>query len=159
MSGRSSRGRGRSRTQGGGGRSRAGSQSPGGTQRTRHRQHQSATARWSSAPPGLASDPGTGSVSSSSTSTGRTAADILSHPTAVSAESDFSLSEVFAGAVSPAGLAAAAAASSAADLFQSNPLPARTSLGAAPGGGGVGSAVGVPASLTPRARTTAGGFG
>ena len=92
-------------------------------------------------------DPGTGSVSSSST--GRIAADVLSHPTTVSAESDFSLSEVFAGAVSPAGLAAAAAASSAADLFRSQP------------GGGRASGTGAAAAqaLTPRARTGGGEFG
>lgn len=100
-------------------------------------------------------DPGTGSVSSSSTSTGRIAADVLSHPTTVSAESDFSLSEVFAGAVSPAGLAAAAAASSAADLFQSAPPGPPRALG-----GGIG---GSASALTPRARTGGGrgggGFG
>lgn len=66
----------------------------------------------------------------------------------MSAESDFSLSEVFAGAVSPAGLAAAAAASSAADLFQSAPPGPRVP-------GGVASAS-IP---TPRARTGGGMFG
>lgn len=62
--------------------------------------------------------PGTGSMSSTSSSTARISADQLSHPTTSSAESDFSLSEVFAGSVSPAGLAAAAA-STAAELFPS----------------------------------------
>lgn len=83
----------------------------------------------------------TRSVSSSSTSTGRLAADVLSHPPTVSAESDFSISDVFAGqggALSPAGLAAAAAASSAADLFQST--------------GGTPSST----SVTPRARIASG---
>lgn len=62
--------------------------------------------------------PGTGSMSSTSSSTARISADQLSHPTTSSAESDFSLSEVFVGSVSPAGLAAAAA-SSAVELFPS----------------------------------------
>lgn len=100
--------------------------------------------------------PGTGSISNSSTSTGRIAADVLSHPTTVSAESDFSLSEVFAGAVSPAGLAAAAAASSAADLFQSaprTPAAASTTTGA-----GVTEGRGSEAR-TPRGRSALGGFG
>lgn len=62
--------------------------------------------------------PGTGSMSSTSSSTARISADQLSHPTTSSAESDFSLSEIFVGSVSPAGLAAAAA-SSAVELFPS----------------------------------------
>lgn len=53
MSGRSGRGRGRNRQQDAGSPGRSGSQSPGGLAGARHRQHQSATARWSSAPPGL----------------------------------------------------------------------------------------------------------
>ncbi|CAM9206800.1 unnamed protein product [Scytosiphon promiscuus] len=105
MSGRSSRGR--NRVQGGG----ASTSPSGGAQQ--NRQHQSATARWSGARGTLTpSDQGTGSVSSSSTSTGRIAADVLSQPTTISAESEFSLSEVsHQGA--PPGVAEAAAETAA----------------------------------------------
>ncbi|CAN0136992.1 unnamed protein product [Ectocarpus fasciculatus] len=148
--------RGRNRTQAAGTASSPSRQS----QSRQHRRHQSATARWSSprhAP--AASEPGTGSISSGSTSTGRIVADVLSHPT-ISAESDFSLSEVFAGAVSPAGLAAAAAASSATDLFRLHQggAPSRP-VGAGAAGAAASAAAPSAQAVTPRARTGGGAGG